>query len=146
MSTTGTRGKFAEGKVKAVLKKMESANCAHLRFPDARAGSLATAPADFMFLKNGKLTLLEVKEVNHAHRLPYQNFALDQIARLRLWQAAGAAAWVLVYFTPTKEWKYEGLLEFMDRKLVSETGRPIGSWNLSHIPSQTLDQIFLEIT
>ena len=82
MVTAANRGKYAEGKVKAELKKLEAANCTHHRFPDAHSGSFITAPADFLILQNGRLRLLEVKQVEHGERLPYGNFSSEQVNRM----------------------------------------------------------------
>lgn len=136
------RGKYAEGQVKAMLKKLEASDCAHHRFPDRRAGSFATAPADFMFLQSGLLRVLEVKEVDHEYLLPYKNFDPSQVARMRMWQAAGAKAWVVIYFTPAKFYRLLPVDYFLNRPLKTVTGRPIGSWNLSDFPFVTLKEAF----
>ena len=140
MTTTSNRGKYAESEVKKALKKLEAANCAHHRFPDAHAGSFTTAPADFMFLQDGVFRLLEVKQVQHDFRLPYANFALDQTARMRNWEAAGAKSWVLVCFMPSKTWRLAPASYFLPRPKVSPTGRALGSWDMSEIPTMTLPQ------
>lgn len=137
MSTLGTRGKSAEGKVKALLKSMESASFTHYRFPDARAGSFTVTPCDYMVCQSGKLTLLEVKEVDHVKRLPHGNFSKDQVGRMRNFEAAGAAAWVLVYFTPLKLWRFESVGYFLQREG--------GSWNLEHLPLRSLNEAMQEI-
>lgn len=113
--SAANRGKWAEGRVRAYLKTLELANCAFHRFPDAHAGSLATTPADFLVCRQGKLTLLEVKEVQHDFRLPYKNFALDQMARMRMWKAAGAQALVAVCFMPTQTWRILDVEYFVQR-------------------------------
>ena len=100
MVTAANRGKYAEGKVKAELKKLETANCAHHRFPDAHSGSFVTAPADFLILQSGRLRLLEVKQVEHGERLPYGNFSPEQVNRMHMWHHAGADTWVLVDGVP----------------------------------------------
>ena len=140
MTNFADRGKYAEGKVKAELKRLEAANCAHHRFPDRRAGSFVTAPADFMFLQSGVFRLLEVKQVQHDFRLSYQNFGADQVARLKMWQAAGAKAWVLVCFMPSKTWRLASVDYFTDRVLKSATGKPVGSWDMRDVPVCTLPQ------
>lgn len=104
MVTAANRGKYAEGKVKAELKKLETANCTHHRFPDAHSGSFVTAPADFLILQNGRLRLL-VKQVEHGERLPYGNFSPEQVNRMHMWRHAGADTWVLVYHVPHKAWR-----------------------------------------
>lgn len=136
--TAANRGKYAEAEVKKLLKKLESSNCTHHRFPDAHAGSFVSSPADFMILQDGKLRLLEVKQVQHDFRLPYGNFALDQIARMRNWEAAGADAWVLVCFMPSKTWRLLRLEYFTARPLKTAAGKAVGSWDLSSIPAAKL--------
>ena len=136
------RGKYAEGKVKALLKKLESANCTHARWPDARAGSFVVAPADFMILQDGYLRLVEVKEVDHEYRLPYKNLEQGQLARLLMWQAAGAGSWVLVYHTPIKLWRCIPAQFFLHRPLLSDTGKPMGSWKLTEFEPKTLVEAF----
>lgn len=135
--TTANRGKAAEAAVKKYLSSMESANFTHHRFGDFRSGSFVTAPCDFMAIKQGHTTLLEVKSVDHICRLPHKNASPDQIARMRNWEAAGAAAWVLVYFTPLKLWRAETVGYFLNREG--------GSWNMSHIEAKPLPEIMQEI-
>ena len=142
MVAAANRGKYAEGEVKKFLKKMEAANCAHHRFPDAHSGSMVTAPADFMFMQAGIFRLLEVKEVQHDFRLPYDNFSPDQVARMRLWQAAGAYAWVLVYHKNLKAWRLIPAEWFLNRPKLSASGKPVGSWVLDEFPLVTLAEAF----
>lgn len=130
--SAGNRGKYAEDKVRAILKSQESlADFAFHRFPDAHAGSMVSAPADFMFMRDGTMTLLEVKEVAHDFRLPHKNFDPAQVARMRMWRAAGAKANVLIYSSTLQKWRYIGLSFFLNRPTIAENGRPIGSWDLS---------------
>ena len=120
----GQRGKWAEGRVRLFLKGQEaSQDAAFHRFPDARAGSMQVTPCDFMFIKAGKLYLIEVKEVDHACRLPHKNFSPDKVARMRMWQLAGATCNVVIYFEPTKLWLVVDLRVFLTREG--------GSWNFS---------------
>ena len=142
MVAAANRGKYAEGEVKKFLKKMEAANCAHHRFPDAHSGSMVTAPADFMFMQAGIFRLLEVKEVQHDFRLPYDNFSPDQVARMRMWQAAGAHAWVLVYHKNLKAWRLIPAEWFLNRPKLSASGKPVGSWVLDEFPLVTLTEAF----
>lgn len=138
--TVANRGKYAESEVKKALKKLEAADCTHARWPDARAGSFVTAPADFLVLQSGRLRLIEVKQVQHDFRLAYLNVPLDQVARLKMWQAAGADAWVLVCFMPSKVWRLAPASYFLHRPKVTATGRALGSWDMSEIPTMTLPQ------
>lgn len=101
MSTVGLRGKWAECKVREYLNTASiMADTSAYRFPDARAGSFTTVPSDFMFVRQGRITFLEVKEINHTFRLPQKNFDAGKVARLHKWQMAGATALVLVYHEP----------------------------------------------
>ena len=142
MVAAANRGKYAEGEVKKFLKKMEAANCAHHRFPDAHSGSMVTAPADFMFMQAGVFRLLEVKEIQHDFRMPYDNFSPDQVARMRMWQAAGAHAWVLVYHKNLKAWRLIPAEWFLNRPKLSAGGKPVGSWVLDEFPLMTLTEAF----
>lgn len=155
MSTQGTRGKLAEGKVKDELTKLAvNSGIAYHRFPDARAGSFKTAPADFMFGEKfestqqlTKLRMLEVKEVNHASRLPFKNFETDQVARMTSWEWAGASCWVIVLHIPwlidgrygkdKQAWRLLPLEFFKGERL-----KPSGSWNLEEYPRRTLAEVF----
>lgn len=125
MATIANRGKWAEGRLKSYFKKLESVSFTHYRFPDARAGSFVVAPCDFMFMRSGHMTMVEVKEVNHAFRLPHKNFSPDQVARMRNWASAGAGAFVLIYFEPIKAWRVIPVDTFLAREG--------GSWDLSGI-------------
>ena len=142
MTNFADRGKYAEGKVKAELKKLEAANCTHHRFPDRRAGSFVTAPADFLILQNGRLRLLEVKQVEHGERLPYGNFNPEQVNRMHMWNLAGADTWVLVYHVPLKAWRLIPAGWFLNRPKLSASGKPLGSWVLEEFPLVTLAEAF----
>jgi hypothetical protein len=122
----GRRGKWAEGRLKKFLKDQEVHNSTHYRFPDARAGSFTVTPCDFMFMREGKLTLLEVKEVEHAHRLPHRNFSPDQVARMRVWALAGANANVIVFHSTLNQWRVIPIYYFLQRDA--------GSWSLTEYP------------
>ena len=145
MVTAANRGKYAEGKVKAELKKLEAANCTHHRFPDAHSGSFITAPADFLILQNGRLRLLEVKQVEHGERLAYGNFSPEQVNRMFMWKLAGADTWVLVYHVPHKAWRLIPADWFRSRPLKTATDKPLGSWVLTEFPLLTLTEAFLGI-
>jgi len=133
--STGTRGKAAESAVKKRLEvRAKSSNFAYWRLPDARAGSFMPTLADFMYVDDGEMTLLEVKEVAHTYRLPYGNFGEDQVARMRVFQAAGANTLVLIHHSTTKLWRYGRVDQFLDRSVG-------GSWNLSSWPTFKLEEI-----
>lgn len=143
MSTVGTRGKYAETQVKKKLASLESARQAHARWPDARAGSFAVALADFLIMRDGRMTLLEVKEVAHDFRLNHGNLDLSQIGRMRAWASAGAQADVLVYHSTTKLWRTAEIHWFHENyRRVNETGKAVGSWDLREFPTMTLDEYF----
>ena len=142
MVTAANRGKYAEGKVKAELRKLEAANCAHHRFPDLHSGSRAPAPADFLILQNGRLRLLEVKQVEHGERLAYGNFSPEQVNRMFMWHLAGADTWVLVYHVPHKAWRLIPADWFRNRPLKTVTDKSIGSWVLTEFPLLTLTEAF----
>ena len=143
MVTAANRGKEAENAVKKKLVSLEASAFCHERLPDARAGSFKVALADFQYIQAGKFTLLEVKQVDHEFRLPHKNLDSSQIARLRMWKAAGSQAHVLVYHTPTKLWRVADISWFFLHKITeSETGKKVGSWNLTDVPFITLDDYF----
>lgn len=123
MAVAANRGKYAEGQFRKVCKECEGkANFAFHRFPDAHSGSMVTAPADFQTLYAGRMRLIEVKETKETNRLPYNNFASDQVARMRMWALAGAESWVLVYHTETKLYRLFAAEQFLERQEGS------GSW------------------
>ena len=125
MSTApANRGKVAEALVQKRLSVLcTSASKISYRLPDARAGSFKATLSDFLYMDAGKIYLLEVKETQHEYRLPYGNFGADQVARLRMWQEAGAVPLVLIYHATLKLWRCYGIERFIDRT----TG---GSWDL----------------
>lgn len=109
------RGKYAEGKFRDACKSFQVAEFNYHRYPDAHGGSRVAAPADFMTLYKGTMNLVEVKETEQERRLPYGNFAPDQIARMRAWGLAGARGFVVVYHAKTKLYRLFDLLPFHDR-------------------------------
>lgn len=129
MATIGQRGKYAEGKIHAWMKKRAEDQAAFdfYRFPDARSGSLKTVPADYEAFCRGANYLIEVKEVDHDFRLPEKNFSADKVARMAKRQLAGAECYVVIYHRTTKLWRLVPLPIFMH-------GRP-PSWNLEHFPT-----------
>lgn len=102
--SAGDRGKWAEGKVRAQLEQRNSSSeFAYYRLPDARAGSYQPTLSDFLVLDRGTMHLLEVKEVNHTHRLPGKNFATDKRSRIHKMVMAGSESLVIVCFSPLRE-------------------------------------------
>lgn len=141
--STGTRGKWAEGKFKdyTTARSEAEAGFAEHRFPDARAGSLQVAPADFMCMLNSRHYTIEVKEVNHVRLLPHKNFSPDKVARCRKWALAGSRVWVLVNFEPLGA-RGRGWREALAWRVVPLTlflVRQGGSWDLSTFPLMTFD-------
>jgi penicillin-binding protein-related factor A (putative recombinase) len=125
--STGDRGKGAEARIKdALVVRSERADFAHYRWPDARAGSFAVTPADFLAVQRGEVYLLEVKEVKHSRLLPHKNFSPDQQARMTLFQHAGSHCWLVVHHSTTGLWRSAPLSHFADRVK--------GSWDLSEFP------------
>jgi hypothetical protein len=102
MSATGQRGKWAEDQVRSWMKKRSDADArfAFNRYPDARAGSLQSAPSDFEASCRGTHFKVEVKEVKittvATRRLPQANFSVDKVARMNKWRLAGDQCWVVV--------------------------------------------------
>ena len=137
--SVGTRGKYAEGKVRDMLKLYANySSFTFMRLPDARAGSLQPTLCDFIAMHLQRLHLIEVKEVEkHSFRLSHNNFSPDKVGRCRAWNMAGAEAHVLVYFVPEKAWRLRPLDYFMNR-----TG---GSWDMSDVPLITLQGAFRDI-
>lgn len=145
MSTVGTRGKYAEAQVKKKLASLESARQSSYRVPDARSGSFAVALADFLIMRDGRMTLLEVKEVAHDFRLPHTNLDLSQIGRMRAWSSAGAQAHVLVYHSTTKLWRAADIHWFYTGyRKVDGDGKKVGSWDLRELSTMALDEYFGE--
>ena len=133
--SAANRGKWAESEVKKELAKLSAASSqfAFYRLPDARAGSLQATLSDFLILVGGTLVLLEVKEVAHDYRLNYTNFSPSQVARQRLWEAAGAVGLVAVAHSTNKLWRVLPL----ERFLVRESG---ASWDLRDSKASTLSE------
>lgn len=129
------RGKQAEGILKLHLTKLaKQADTAFYRLPDAHSGAFTPTLADFLLMHKSQLYLIECKQVNHTCRLPFSNFKDSQVARMRMWQLAGAQAIVLIYHTPLDAWRGLPLDHFLDRSQG-------GSWDLSHIPTVKLEDL-----
>lgn len=149
--SASNRGRYAEGKVREFLKAWAEAhaNFCFNRILDAHSalGAMANPqPGDFQwfklvdgaeiwldermhpFTRNG---LIEVKEVNHANRLPYKNFAPDQVGRMRIRQMAGSEPLVLVCHR-TSSGNYWRAPDF-DFWLERDATKPSGSWDLTDI-------------
>lgn len=136
MTNFSNRGKYAEGQIKKVLAKYaERADFAYQKFADTYAGFRSAAICDFMILSQGQLTMLEVKEVNHEFRLPKGNISEDQIARIKVWQLAGANAYVAIYFKPLKSWRLVPITFF------NALPAGVGSWVLTEYPLMKLNEL-----
>lgn len=147
------QGKDAEGKVREHLKALDQAHVAFTfnRNPDAHAagGRFVPVAGDFqwfgqyaisasaslalgslgagLYTRNG---IIEVKEVKHGFRLPYQNYSTDKVARVQKRVLAGAEALVLIRFMPADQWRAVPLDVFRERNEAT----PSGSWDLSAFP------------
>lgn len=140
--SAANRGKDAEKKIKAWLEaKKATTNLAYHRLPDTHAGSRVATLSDFLVAVDGKTSLLEVKEVDHEYRLPYGNFEVENVSRLKMWRLAGVSTPVAVYFKPIKKWRFTWSDYFENRPLVTVTGRPMGSWNMSGLDLHPIDEL-----
>lgn len=146
MSGIGQRGKWAESKVRDWMKKRSDtdAHFAFNRYPDARAGSLQTAPSDFEASCRGLHYKVEVKEVTipaarKSRIVPEKNFSADKVARMVKWQLAGDQCWVIVCHRPMDEWRLVPLDVF------SVKPRP-SSWDvLDWPPYKKLDDLMIRL-
>jgi hypothetical protein len=123
MASIGQRGKWAEDQVRSWMKKRSDADArfAFNRYPDARAGSLQSAPSDFEASCRGTHFKVEVKEVKittvATRRLPQANFSVDKVARMNKWRFAGDQCWVVVCHRGegrVQEWRLVPLDVFLD--------------------------------
>lgn len=125
----GQRGKYAEGKVREILERLNSqhAKFDYGRIYDARSAGgkgIPGRPGDFEFYAPGLFGLIEVKEVDHPFRLPKKNLDKEQIAKLRKRQLAGGVIFVLILHTTTGLWRRVPIDWLHER-----AGQP--SWDLS---------------
>ena len=110
------RGKLAEGKLVTYFGKLAlSQSTVFWRVPDAHAGSMQPAPADFMLTHKHKFFIIECKETQHDHRLPHGNFDPAQVARMRMWKMAGWEAIVLIYHRKLDKWRGYDVDHFIER-------------------------------
>lgn len=136
--TTANRGKLAEKKAKAFFSSLAtSATTAFIRLPDAHAGSMVATLADYALLIDKRFVLAEVKSTLHDYRLPHGNFGADQVARMNVWQHAGATCLVLVYAEKLDGWRGLPLDYFKTR-----TG---GSWDMRAEPIKGIKQAFWDV-
>lgn len=163
---SANRGKFAEGKVQDFLNgwKAKVKGFTFNRVLDAHSSKGAMSnpqPGDFQwflrteywvvpgmglaagpggdddippYTRNG---LIEVKQVEHSHRLPCKNFGADQVARMRMRSWAGSEPLVLVCFHPSPRvtmWRAAPLDYFEKRPGPKPES---GSWDMSEIDAYT---------
>lgn len=134
-ASAADRGKLAEEQIRKWLDKLAlQQHNAIYRLPDARAGSRLPTLADFILCHRATLYLFEVKEVAHDFRLPHGNFDKAQVARMKRFCMAGAISVVLVHHSTTGLWRYTELETFASREG--------GSWDLSDVPTTTLEDVF----
>lgn len=136
--TAANRGKTAEAKLQKAFTKIEALryDFTYERIYDARSsmGKMSNPRVgDFMLYHQGRNIIVEVKEVNHAYRLPKPNFERAQRARLRKRQLAGSICAIVVYHSPTDVWRI-AILDFFG---AEETG----SWDFRGTPEYTLDTV-----
>jgi hypothetical protein len=154
------QGKWAEDKVRQWLKKYSEAHASFTfnRILDARSARGAMSnpqPGDFQWFMRGTYTLhphklgvqfqpiqgipftrngvIEVKSVEHTHRLPYGNFTVEQVGRMRVRAMAGSEPLILVAFRPKNHVPYwrTAPLEYFERR----EGK--GSWDMDGIDAYT---------
>lgn len=123
----GTRGKYAEDKVKALFKSLAEkiAWFNYERLPDARAGSKQATICDFIVMANSQLYLVEVKQTESRNRLRYDH--VPQIAKQRMWQLSGAIGIILVYHSESKVWR----MAFADELHDTKEEKPVASWDMT---------------
>ena len=139
--STANRGKKAEGIFHkwATSRSDSQANFCFHRYPDRRSGSFSPVPADFEAVQGAMHFLVEVKEVEHAYRLPFKNFTPDKVARARKFQLAGSQAYVLILSTSTGKWRVITVEWLFENKGEG------GSWDLRSFPEKTFNEAVSEI-
>ncbi len=120
-------GKETENLVEAVFKEWnKEQHFAWHRLPDAKAarGRLAAQPADYIWRNIAVSGFLEVKALNHPHRLPASR--LTQLPTLKKWTLANSKDIVLVHHYMQGLWT---------ACFVKELGFGVPSWDLRDFPS-----------
>lgn len=129
MSDAANRGKGPEDKVREYLKDYDSRTHKfdwHRNYDAKSAGGrFQRQTGDFEFYLPGIHGVIEVKEVDHAFRLPHKNVTTESVAKLTKRQLAGGAIYIAIYHTPVKQWRVLGLAPFRVREG--------GSWDLSAV-------------
>lgn len=131
------RGKVAEAKVRDYLKALEAQTIQFTfnRIGDAGAarGAFASQAGDFQAFGWGRNWIIEVKETQHAYRLPHGNFGVEQVVKLRKRELAGSLPLVLIYHRNEKLWRCPAFSTFLHREG--------GSWDLREVKPQLLAEI-----
>lgn len=121
------RGKKPEDEVRKYLKAYDERTHRfdwHRNYDAHTAGGrFQRQTGDFEFYFPDAHGVIEVKQVDHAFRLPHKNYAEEKVAKVYKRMLAGGMAIVLVYHTPIDQWRVTTLTPFRER-----TG---GSWDLS---------------
>jgi hypothetical protein len=143
----GSRGKFAEGKVRDSLNTLaQQSDFNFMRLPDARAGSFVPTTADFLVGNRGIGWMLEVKEVAHEFRLPRYNYPTEQRSRVRMWEMAGFKSLVVVAFLPLKGAAYRAdRAMWRSASLSYFTGDDTSSWDMRGLPLLTLAEALTDL-
>lgn len=168
---SANRGKYAEGKIRDILKEMEEEQLRFTfnRIQDAHAAGriFASQAGDFeWFFDTGRIAalpeesgkravpytrngLIEVKETEHAFRLAHKNFSSDKVARMRKRQLAGSECLIVVCHRVYGSGE-QPLWRFVDFDYFLQ--REGGSWELTDYPTYTnkelgpmLRQVLLEL-
>ena len=128
----GSRGKYAEGKVREALKVLALGNkdFDFERKYDARAsrGRIPSQTGDFGWYSINRHGVIEVKQVEHDFRLPRKNFDPAKWGRLKLRRMAGGEIGILVYHSTTKLWRAPSFDFFL-------ANADVPSWDLSAFPT-----------
>ena len=124
------RGKKPEDEVRKYLKAYDERTHAfdwHRNYDAHTAGGrFQRQTGDFEFYFPDEHGVIEVKQVDHAFRLPHKNYAEEKVAKVRKRYLAGGRVLVLVYHTPINQWRITDLHPYLERQG--------GSWDLSVWP------------
>lgn len=135
--SSANRGKVAEAKVRDYLKELEAQSVYFTfnRIGDAGAarGAFVAQAGDFQAFGWGKNWIIEVKETQHAYRLPHGNFGPEQVGKMRKRELAGSVPVVLIYHRNEKVWRCPSFSTFLSREG--------GSWDLRDVKAQPLPEL-----
>lgn len=139
----GGRGKVAESLVRDALKALEATAMQFTfnRIGDAGAagGAFAAQSGDYQAFGWGKNWLIEVKELQHAYRLPHSSFGAEQVARMRKRSLAGSIPVVLLYHRNEKVWRCPSFATFLRRDGGSWDFRLVETFSLAEIMEATFE-------